>query len=185
MRLFLAIPLPEALREDAVALTRRLALDPACWRAPDPEGFHLTLRFLGEMAAEACARQDAAWRAAVSAFEAIPLEAGGCGFFPGGRRARVVWLAVRDLSDDGVLARLAAALEREARAAGLAAERRPFAPHVTLARARRPAPAPTVSPEAERPLGSFVAREVVLFRSVTAPAGARYVHERTYPLAAR
>lgn len=182
MRLFLAIPLPGPIRDEVAALTRRLALDAASWRPVEPSGLHLTLRFLGEVATERRDPQDAAWRAAVKGFAPIPLEVADCGFFATRGRARIIWVAVRDRSSAGALASLAAALERAARDAGFAPERRPFAPHVTLARAKRPAPPPRLPGEARRALGDFVADEVVLFRSLTDPTGARYLREQAYAL---
>ncbi len=58
-----------------------------------------------------------------------------------------------------------------------APERRPFWPHMTLARVRGHAgrqPSPALPPQAERPQGPLRFEHVTLYRSHLAPGGARY-----------
>jgi 2'-5' RNA ligase len=84
----------------------------------------------------------------------------------------------------GEIERLASALEEAARGEGFAPERRPFRPHLTLARARR-GERPTV-PDGDSvgALGEVEAQEVVLFRSRLSPQGAAYDPIEIFPLAA-
>lgn len=138
MRLFWALELPEALRARLAEVQERLrAGEPEArvsWSAPD--GMHLTLKFLGELAGD-----DAAERAAAAAAAGLPREGPlelaveGLGGFGG----RVLWAG---LSGPGVepLGRLAAHLERTARPLGAQAERRPYRGHVTLGRVRTERP---------------------------------------------
>jgi 2'-5' RNA ligase len=84
----------------------------------------------------------------------------------------------------GEIERLATALEEAARGEGFAPERRPFRPHLTLARARR-GERPTV-PDGDSvgALGDVEAHEVVLFRSRLSPQGATYDPIEIFPLTA-
>jgi 2'-5' RNA ligase len=93
-----------------------------------------------------------------------------------------VWLNVSDETLDGSLARLAARLDRASRSAGYPGEDRPFAAHVTLARARRGARVAAPPVESVGDLGTFVADRVVLYRSELGPSGSRYHVESSYAL---
>ena len=135
MRVFLAVAPGERF---AAALSARL--DGARGRLPvrwtRPEGWHVTLQFLDEWPEERLA----ALQDALDGLDPGPpftLAPAGLGAFPDRRRPRVLFV---HLEDDG----RAAALARRVRAATDAAwpdgppDRRPFRPHVTVARARAP-----------------------------------------------
>lgn len=88
------------------------------------------------------------------------------------RRPRVV--AVRLLDSGGALGRLQAELSRALQAGGwYEPERRPFNPHITVARLARGRgeDLPELPPPQEL---SFAACAVTLYRSHTGPGGARY-----------
>ena len=171
MRQFLALDLPDRWRRDLDDARRRwLGADPG-WRLPAIDSVHLTLRFLGEVEATVDTGARAAWAEAVGSLPVFDLRLTGFGTFPDRGQPRIFWAGV----DGGAsLQGLASALESSARSLGFAAEDRGFRPHLTLARARRGHR--VRSPRAERLLdtASFPVEEVILFRSVLDPAGARY-----------
>lgn len=131
---------------------------------------HVTLAFLGWMAAE---RVHEVWEAvsgAAAGRAALLLRAGGVAGVP--RRPRLFAL---DLADEGGRAgALSAAVAAALADAGLhEPEDRPFWPHVTLARVRRggrSAP-PTGPPPVLEP---FSASVMTLYRSDPSRSGARY-----------
>jgi len=173
VRLFLAIDLPAELREELAGLQARLRAGCAGWRWVRPQGIHLTLRFLGEVEPARDAACRAAWREAVAPLPPFRAELGGIGSFPPRGRPRVLWVGVVEPGPGGLLQELARRLERAARDCGFEPERRPFSPHLTLARAARgggPAPPPAV----ERASGRIAVERVQLFLSELHPAGARY-----------
>jgi 2'-5' RNA ligase len=182
MRAFLALDLPAWLRAELGKLQR--ALRPSCpgWRWARPEGIHLTLKFLGEVAVPDAERQREFWRKTVEPFAPVRYRVRGVGVFPTVRQPRVLWVGVQETGAPGCLEPLADALERTARACGFAAEDRRFRPHLTLARAVRDEQ--PVVPDLHTPFetGETTAREVVLFRSELRPDGARYFPVDTFPL---
>ena len=143
MRLFVALNLPEAVREalwQAAARLRDLDL-PVRWVKPD--GLHLTLKFLGEVGEEREPDLIAALgRAAVPPPGSRPgsgvlnLRVHGFGAFPDPRRPRVLWAGVEA---EPALELLQHAVEREFEPLGFPTEARPFRPHLTLGRAERDA----------------------------------------------
>lgn len=167
-RLFVALELPEAVRGALAGWAGRELAGRAELRVLDATSLHVTLCFLGERPlAEAAAIGQAA---AACARPLEPLEVGGAAWLPP-RRPRV--LAV-DLSDGGgsltsLQADVASAMGR---VAAYVPERRPFRPHVTVARVRGSAVRPwdLAAPDIE----PFDAPSLALLRSHTGPAGARY-----------
>jgi 2'-5' RNA ligase len=174
VRLFIAVELPGALREElahGIAELRRLQ-PPARWvRA---EGIHLTLKFLGEQPADIVERLDAEVRPHLATLEPVSVAPGGGGFFPSEHRARVAWLGGEAPGLDA----WAEVVETAAEGVGTPRERRPFALHLTLARLERPWPREAADRYlrivGDWRLEPFVAREAVLFRSELRPGGAIY-----------
>lgn len=130
MRLFVALPIPDELRDvtgEVVAEVRASAGEGLRW--PRPEGWHVTLAFLGEVPAERAGEVAAVLDAVASTVTPMDLRSGAAGRFGRG----VLWLGVDD-DPCGSVARLGEAVQAAVEAAGLAVERRDVHPHVTLAR---------------------------------------------------
>ncbi len=186
MRLFVALEIPEPVRRE---LRRRMAglrerLPRARWVNPDV--LHLTLLFLGEVAAERAPVLAEALREACAPFPALPLRLAGAGTFPPGRPARVAWVGVAAPPE---LAPLQAAVVRAAREVLdlPPPDERPYLPHVTLARCPSPWPGRAAESFAGAFPGEvgppFLASHGVLVESRLSPRGASYRDLATLPLA--
>jgi 2'-5' RNA ligase len=93
--------------------------------------------------------------------------------FPSAHDARVVVVIVEDAAGD--IARLAKAAEDRAAKAGFAREERPFRPHVTVARIKRPFDARKwFAALSTSDHGACIATELVLYESKTTPQGSIY-----------
>jgi RNA 2',3'-cyclic 3'-phosphodiesterase len=184
-RLFVALDLPDDVRGEIVGWQGRELGDPSLRPVP-PENLHVTLVFLGwraEKDFERIAREALAEPQPAPGFELLPEPVGR----PRGRRPGLFALEGRSPETERLQAGIAGRLE----SAGLyEPEKRPFWPHVTVARVRperregeagkgrrrrgRPA-------HVERwpgPLGRTPVRfrptRLVVFRSHMHPSGARY-----------
>jgi len=180
MRAFVAIDLPGPVRE--VLAERQQSLRQACrsGRWTRPEGIHLTLKFLGEIS-EAQTEQTIQALERVGGFAPILIELKGYGFFPSVHRARVFWAGV---GASAALEEFAGRIEAELERAGFARERRPFAPHLTLARFAEPHSQLALEAAAARApsaLAKFEASEFFLFESKLSPQGAEYRKVRRFP----
>jgi 2'-5' RNA ligase len=176
MRLFVGIPLAEAVIGELAAVAARLRRreDGLRWMAPD--SWHVTLQFLGNTDPEQYPCLAARLGEVRSPPVPIQLEALGC-FDRAGVFFAGVALTAELLS-----------LERRVTAAtalcGFAAETRPFHPHITLARAKgqgRGQGLGALKARIERQpvFTRFVAQEFLLYESHLSPGGARYeVRER-------
>ena len=177
-RCFVAVPVPDELR---AALRSRLD----AWRAEpdapdlrwtDPQGWHLTLAFLGSVDVDTLAGIEQAVADAVARARPDRLSAGGLGAFPSPRRARVLWYGVADPDAslrtlaDGVRERLAPLMPR-------LGDEAPFRGHVTVGRTRGQRGSdlgPWLARHAA-PTGTVPLERVILYRSHLGGRGpARY-----------
>lgn len=153
-RTFIAVELPDAARAALQAHIARLSRALPRVRFQPPDSLHLTLAFLGELDDE---RLDAATQAAIAAASTAPpftLMVAGLGIFGPPSAPRVLWCGVG--GDVPTLLRLQAALADRLEAAGFPRERRPFAPHLTLARFKQP-----LDPAAPQRLSAILANPSV------------------------
>jgi 2'-5' RNA ligase len=176
VRAFVALELPAELRAGLAAAGASLRERLAGARFVAPEGIHLTLRFLGPSRPDQLAALRPALAAAARACPALDTRAAGLGTFPPRGTPRVLWLGLEAPPELGVLQ---AACEAAARALGFEPERRPFSPHLTLARWRDRAPRPELPP---LDLGAARLETLTLFRSELRPEGARYTALERFPL---
>lgn len=178
-RTFLALPLPADVRVALTELRAALPPPPRGFRWADLAQAHATLVFLGDLEDAALADVRMRTRAAASATAPFTADLAGLGAFADAGRARVLWVgwgagatALAALHGD-----LLAALDRPP-------EPRPFAPHVTLARARAPTDARAWL--AASPVGwrspAWRADAIHVMASALRPEGARHVVVERCPL---
>jgi 2'-5' RNA ligase len=173
-RAFLAFEIPgdvKARIEEARAGLRE-ELPPARWTRPG--GWHLTLKFLGEVEREALETLGSRLEPDLSSIKRVTVRLQKTGFFPSSMRPRVAWIGGSAVGGDEV----AAAVETAAASVGFKRERRPWSAHVTLARLKSQWPKQAVDRFLawgdDLGLEDFVCREVVLFESDLQPGGAVY-----------
>ena len=148
------------------------------------DGLHLTLRFLGPTDPDRLAAVGEAVRRTAAAAAPFDIVLSGAGGFPNPRRPRTLWIAARE--GVGELALLDAAVDREVARAGWELDRRPFVPHLTLARSDGVAGgSETLRLLVEAARGLEVPWHVdrlVLFESITGGGPARYEPMLSVPL---
>ena len=176
-RLFTGLEIPATVG-DSLALMRG-GLPGARWI--DPENYHLTLSFIGDIDAASAREADAL----LSRVQRSPfvLRLDGLSSF-GGRRPRAVVAAATPVAP---LMELQAEQERLLRRLGLEPDARKFYPHVTLARLRDSSSRQVADYLATRGhyrSSTFAVSRFVLFSSRASQGGGPYVVEAAYPLAA-
>jgi RNA 2',3'-cyclic 3'-phosphodiesterase len=136
VRLFVAVyPPPAALAHLDAALAPCTPDWPGLRWAP-VEQWHLTLAFLGEVPDDRVDGLAERLARAAGRTPAMRLRLARFGAFPSARRARVCWAGVE--GDVEPLRLLAARASAAARRAGIDVDDKPYRPHLTLARPRRP-----------------------------------------------
>lgn len=177
VRLFVALDLPDDLRQGIVDWGSEALVDPAL-RPVAPESLHVTLAFLGSRPEEEI--EEIAVLVHESAGPAPWLELLEPVQRPPRGRARLYALPVLSPGTEAIQA----VLQQELVAGGFyKPEKRPFWPHITVARVRPEArgskrPAVVFEPPGNLPAElseAQVCRRMILYRSELQPSGARYV----------
>ncbi len=178
IRLFVAIELPEAVRQRLAGLCH--GVPGARWTPA--ENMHLTLRFIGEVEEDDAGDIDHALTGVRApgfdlAFERVDS-------FGSKERARSIWAGV---SANPALDHLHGKIESALVRAGLPPQGRKFVPHVTLARLKSAQPARIADYLTDHGLIACEPVEVhafTLFSSFLSHSGAIHTAEAVYPLEA-
>ena len=187
MRLFVAVDLgDEVVRtvDEQVQKLRRRAPD-AKWI--DAHKMHVTLVFLGHTDEARAQEVGDAVRAAAAGHEPLTISVESGGGFGTRKAPRVLWIGLAGEID--ALGRLQQDVAQRMEALGFEMEKRPFKPHLTLARARElrgdPALARCVEELEGKSFGKARVTELILFESKLSPKGAQYTPLVKAPLGHR
>ncbi len=191
IRCFFCIDLPQELKQkinDFIVGLRRIYPEIKWVRY---QGLHITLKFIGEIKQTKVERLI---KSADSVLKSVLLEdflhlsIKGVGSFPDWSRPRVLWLGVEgDLDGLNILWR---AVQKASKAEGFPVDKKPFTPHLTIARLRPPFRIDsklreTLHQHSESVFGDFFVKEVILNRSILKPSGAEYTPIKIFNLAFR
>lgn len=181
VRAFLAADVEPEIHAALVALKRDLARTGAAVRWVRDDGLHATVKFLGAVPEETLARIAAALAAPLGAIPRPRAAVRGLGVFPSADRPRVVWAGV----ECPPLAEVARAVDTALEPLGFAPERRPFVPHITLARVSGGRGwgrlAAALRARGTEDFGVCELAGLVLYRSDLRPGGAVYTKLGTIP----
>jgi 2'-5' RNA ligase len=183
-RLFTAIELGAEALDRITAEQTRLAetMRGASVRWTKGDQLHITLVFIGEVSDER------AGTIVESLRDPIPhppfrFDLGGIGAFPPHGAPRVLWIGVTSGAES--IVRIQEMVADRLETVGVEREKRPFSPHITMARWRdsRPSDRPR-SPSADPLAIAHVhVKSVTLFQSRTSSAGSTYTRLVETPLA--
>jgi 2'-5' RNA ligase len=182
VRAFLALEIPEAVKKSLETARDevRARLPSARWTRP--EGWHLTLKFLGESGKGTLERLISDLGPPLAGHSGVAVELRGGGFFPSPARPRVAWIGGTTAGAAPVVEAVETAAVRQ----GYPAERRPWTAHLTMARLKARWPPAAVDSYLTWADGfsppRFLCAEVVLFESSLRQGGAVYTALERIPL---
>ena len=177
-------PILKELRTFQQTLEDGVPKDSIRWSSP--EQLHLTLKFLGNVAASALTEVQDALAQIIEPRRVLHLSAEGLGGFPNLRNPRVVWVGVK--GDVEPLLQLQAQIEKVTAPWSQKEENRAFHPHLTLGRVREKAFRHTrrigeFLQGVEQPeFGRWRVLEIHLMRSQLSPKGSTYTVLADLPL---
>ncbi len=178
VRTFVAIDLPEEIRERARESQEILRQSGGRLAIVDPANLHITVKFLGEV-------DPALIEPIIEALRAVradPFEMTvGYAVCNPPRRPRVIWC---DVTDAGESAALARQVDDLLAPLGFPRESRPFRPHVTLARVKafHPSQCSQAASTHREPLGTCRVESIRLKKSTLTPRGSIYEDLAEVPL---
>jgi 2'-5' RNA ligase len=179
-RLFIALTLPDEVKQriERVQTELRGQLPDKGARWTRREQFHLTLRFLGNVAVDRVEELVESVRSVCETFRPLRLTAARLGFFPESRSPRVLWIGVEDT--DNRLGSLWGALNSATLPFTQEPAEKEFTGHVTLSRFNRLHRADTdalvraTAKYDKSVFGEWTADHLELVRSELRPEGARH-----------
>jgi 2'-5' RNA ligase len=188
IRSFIAIELPADLKLELNRLQDKLKTgkqQPVKW--VDPQGIHLTLKFLGNIESDIVVKLNSALSEAVRGINPFSLEIKDLGVFPSLNRIQVIWVGLG--GDVKQLTNLQQRVEAGLKLLGFTPEARPFTPHLTLGRVSREANSKDKQTLAKlitstTPEGKlhYTVASLHLMRSQLTRQGAIYSKLSTFPL---
>ena len=180
IRSFIAIELSEEIKRGLARLRNELErTEHSFVKWVEPEGLHLTLKFLGNIPFKQVAEITNAMEEATQGISPFHLEIPGLGAFPNLKQPRVLWVGIRGELD--TLSKLQQNIDSVLAPFGFAKEERPFVTHLTLAHIKQGA-----SPIERKSFGELVMSinfeirypldvgGISLMRSQLTPGGAIY-----------
>lgn len=194
IRCFIAVELTPKAREELARLQQRLkaSLPAHAVRWTPPPNIHLTLHFLGELAADRIDLVGQVLRDVAAGFSPFSLTLANLGSFPNTRRPRIVWVSVSGETDslESLHTALGGQLEK---GIGFRPESRPYSPHLTIGRVKK-----EIALERLHELGRHLEQalstvghladvrvdRIYLIRSELTPGGPIYTHIHEAALAA-
>jgi 2'-5' RNA ligase len=133
LRCFIAVRIPESVKKAVAEAIDALRKSGADVKWVPAENIHITLKFLGSTDESVIEEIKESLYRRASAYRPFFVGISGTGYFPAGRRPRVVWVGIED---GGHLANIQRDVEKEMVRFGYPEEDRPFSPHLTIGRVR-------------------------------------------------
>ena len=185
-RTFIALELDEALQRFLSEIISQISQTLPDLRWVDPQGIHLTLAFLGELSDEQVGEAIRASEEAAQKATPFAYRLKGLGIFGSPQQPRVIWMGVEALPSGKVqgspLQQVHRLLSKELELRGFEVEKRPFSPHLTLARIKQP-----LTPDAQQRLqrllhsklagtssANYEVNALCVMKSELSRAGAKY-----------
>jgi 2'-5' RNA ligase len=189
-RTFIALEMNDILQRYLSGVIQQVASALPDLRWVNPQGIHLTLAFLGEIDQPQLIAATAAVQATAQQSAAFSYRLTRLNIFGTPRQPNVLWMGIEETS--GALKRLHSTLQQQLEQRGFSTDRRPFSPHLTLARGKA-----SLSPEGQAYIHelltgkqeqflspkTYPAAHLYIMKSELTPAGAKYTCLDTYAMA--
>ena len=175
-RSFIAVELPDHIRQAILNIQNRLKSNIKGIKWVLPDKIHLTLRFLGDLDKSEIEAVKEAIDTAAGTGSPFLLSARGIGAFPGLTRPRIIWIGL----GGGLvsLSELYLNLENQLEAAGVIREERKFKAHLTIGRVKGKVDTvrlvESIKSFKDFEIGTFSVNQIILFKSDLKPAGPVY-----------
>lgn len=178
MRLFVAVDVPDEIKEVISNALEGLRSGVEGVRWVKPENIHLTVKFIGDYEERKLDRLVDEVRKAALRSPRFTALLGGCGAFSSPRKARVIWVDMREGGEGAAV--VARKVDSRLGKIGVKRENRPFRAHLTLGRLKRPKDCSDMLDRLDDDLEElsempFDVQEIVLYRSILSSEGSTYV----------
>jgi RNA 2',3'-cyclic 3'-phosphodiesterase len=185
MRTFIAIEISEEIKNSLAQAQSHLKYAGADVKWVEPGNIHLTVKFLGEITEEKCAKVKTALDTVAASAKPFELSIKDIGAFPKIEYPRVIWVGLDKGAKEST--ELAAKVDDALSKLGFQKESRPFAAHLTIGRVRSPKNKEALKEKIQSytlyPIPyTLLVSSLVLFQSTLTPRGSIYstLHEAKF-----
>jgi RNA 2',3'-cyclic 3'-phosphodiesterase len=175
-RLFVALLIPDDIKEEIVKLRKEIDDTPINWQNEDK--LHITLKFIGDVADNT--QEDIKEKLNfISDYKSINAKLNGFNFFYRSKDPVVLWMGI-----DADVSELAGAADKAISEFGIPEEKRKFTPHLTLLRIKRKIGNDFVKKftDFRVPEIKFNITEAVLYKSTLTAKSSSYEQLKNYKL---
>ncbi len=172
MRLFIAVNIPEEIKEKLSVLTERLKCKMSGVRWIAKDNFHLTLKFLGEVGDEKVDKINYVISGIVQSIKPFRVLFSDLGVFPDLNYPRIIWVGVKEGSSE--LKNIAEKIENSLLPFGFEKEKRPFSCHLTVGRTKSFKTKNISFENMGTDLSPFILERIDLMQSFLEKAGPEY-----------
>jgi len=179
MRAFIAIELPQQIKDCLSKLQSKLKSANADVKWVDPQNIHLTLKFLGEINDEQLTRISEALETVANGMQQFPVRLSVLGAFPKIDYPRVIWVGID--KGDSQIKDIAEELDKKIEKIGIPKEDKEFSSHITIGRLKSASNRTNLVQDLislENKLGGenleFLVAKITLFKSTLVPLGPIY-----------
>lgn len=179
MRTFIAIELPQEIRDFLGRIQEQLKTSGADVKWVNPENIHLTLKFLGEIDEKKMAKISEILNDIAENKNSFQIRISSLGAFPNMDFPRVIWVGIGQ--GDAETKAIAKELEEKIVRLGIPKEDRPFSSHITIGRTRSTLNREklvrslvSMEDKVEKENLTFSATKITLFKSTLTPKGPIY-----------
>lgn len=184
IRSFIAIELDKDAKKELAALTETLKKSGADVKWVNPDGIHLTMKFLGNVPEEKISGIKRILDETAASFKPFSMMLSAIGAFPKISYPRVIWVGVEEGKKEA--SEIYNLLESRLENVGFQKEKRPFSAHITLGRVRSQKNRESLITRIENLKFSYSKTinvgHLTLFQSTLSPHGSTYtaLHESRF-----
>lgn len=179
MRTFIAIELPNEIKEYLNSIQERLKKTGADVKWVEPQNIHLTLKFLGEIKEKKLESISKIMEEVTKDKKEFIIQLSSLGVFPKIEFPRVIWVGISQGQDQTT--QIAQELEEKLSLLGIPKEKRPFLSHITIGRVRSSLNRKELVCEIKNLQNNFkdnklefIAKKIILFKSTLTSGGPIY-----------
>ena len=169
IRAFIAFELPGEIKSLLGVLAAGLGQKARGVKWVQPEGLHVTLKFLGAIEEGLVPLLSRELDAIARQYPRFQVSLFRLGAFPNLERPRVIWAGLG--GQTRAMGEIARKIDMAGSRYGLEPEKKPFRAHITIGRLKVPSVVDVAQEVKESP---FTIEHIVLYKSELSPSGARY-----------
>jgi len=185
MRAFIAIELPQEIKEALNRLQQKLKTAEADIKWVEPKNIHLTLKFLGEIDEQTRSRINSSLEGICRIRKPFMIAISSLGAFPNTASPRIIWLGIKQGNNE--VKEICQTMEKHLTVPAIPKEEKEFCAHITIGRThsgknRQELAKLLIDLSKNLSQSQFQVSKITFFKSALTPRGPIYEVIQEFPL---